>query len=144
MPPRETLGYGYIVEGRSKEEDDDYTIDTRVERDSTIDSTSTSATSVPNWDDPSFEEYCHQDDNDGEATGSDKEAHYGQLHRRIDKLSPLPGIEPLRPRKVKILRRAIGSSNLKSRTTCEFVAAEPINPYREGLQWSIKRNRRWW
>ncbi|RVD88911.1 uncharacterized protein DFL_003074 [Arthrobotrys flagrans] len=103
--------------------------------------TSTAATSTPNWDDHSFGEYCCQDDGE-ESPEDDDEEYFRQLHKTIDQLSPLPSIEPLRPRQVRVLRRAIGSSNLKFQPTYQFAAAEKMYLDEECLQWSIKTNRR--
>ncbi|KAK6339923.1 hypothetical protein TWF718_009311 [Orbilia javanica] len=132
------FGHAEGAESLNISEDDDTTV-TQVEESSTVASASTAATSIHTWDDPSFEEYCYRDDEDG-----DGKEHCKQAHKTIDQHSPSPSIEPLRPRQVRVLRRAIGSSNLKSQPTYQFAAAEPMDPYKEGLQWSVKRNRRLW
>ncbi|KAK6523399.1 hypothetical protein TWF281_001380 [Arthrobotrys megalospora] len=136
-------GYVGDTEG-PKIGDDDETVDTRVEGDSTIISNETAATSIPNWDDPSFEAYCYEEDDDDDSCEDDEGIYHEQPGPALDQLSPLPSIEPLRPCRVRILRRAMGSSNLKSQPTYQFAAAEPMDPNEGGLQWSVKRGRRRW
>ncbi|KAK6513628.1 hypothetical protein TWF506_008066 [Arthrobotrys conoides] len=138
------LRSGYSREAKSGKSDDNGTIDTRTEGSSTIASTSTAATSAHTWDGPSFEEYCYEDYDDEEGSVCDKEEHYERPRMATDQLSPLPSIETPRPRRVRILRRTIGSSCLRRQPTCEFAAAEPLNPYRKGLLWAVKRKQRWW
>ncbi|KAK6352138.1 hypothetical protein TWF730_008970 [Orbilia blumenaviensis] len=100
----------------SEYEEDDDIADTLIGKGSIMAATSTAATSALTWDDPDFERFCYEDDKEEEHTDDTKWEPYEQPMdpRMPDELPSLPIIQPLRPRKVKPLRRVRKFLNLRS------------------------------